>query len=455
MEKITFTMTSDADAATYAEITVVSRETFKMVGNECYANAQVTSTTSESKINAELVTTTKDGENAPTRPFKYRIIFCLAVTVTGVLILAISAVVLIIVALGLKSDIASLQREWSTFQQNISRASENTAASVEHNSEELAELRHNYSLLLSAISFQGRNYAELKLNYSEFLEQFSLLSRNSTLYAAAIRLLISDLECPTLVFSCAGLPSYCPSGYYLTVTVDGSVEGIFCDMTLSCGNITGGWMRVAELNMIDTSQQCPSGLVENNETGIRQCQAEGVGCLSVNYSTSNLGYSSVCGRITAYQVGSTNAFRNYFENQDTTTVDSAYVDGVSLTHGRDPREHIWTFAAALDRNDNLTAGRSSHCPCQFDINPFDPPPFVGEDYFCDAGNEEFMTGETGLQTDPLWDGTDCLCCVSDNPPWFYKQLPQPTTDDIEMRVCKNEVYDNANIAIAEVEIYVR
>ena len=215
------------------------------------------------------MTTTKDGENAPTRPFKYRIIFCLAVTVTGVLILAISAVVLIVVALGLKSDIASLQREWSTFQQNISRASENTAASVEHNSEELAEL---------------------KLNYSEFLEQFSLLSRNSTLYSAAIQQLKADLECPTFVFSCASIPSYCPSGYYLTVTVDGSVEGIFCDMTLSCGNITGGWMRVAKLNMTDTSQQCPSGLVENNETGIRQCQAEGVGCLSVNYSISNLGY---------------------------------------------------------------------------------------------------------------------------------------------------------------------
>ena len=81
---------------------------------------------------------------------------------------------------------------------------------------------------------------------------------------------------------------------------------------------------------------------------------------------------------------------------------------------------------------------------------------MGEDYFCDAGNEEFMTGETGLQTDPLWDGTDCLCCVSDNPPWFYKQLPQPTTDDIEMRVCKNEnTYDsNENIAIKVVNIYI-
>ena len=114
-------------------------------------------------------------------------------------------------------------------------------------------------------------------------------------------------------------------------------------------------MRVAELNMTDTSQQCPSGLVENNETGIRQCEAEGSGCLSVNYSTSNLGYSSVCGRITAYQVGSTNAFQQYYINQVTTTINSIYVDGVSLTHGN-PREHIWTFAAALDRNDYVMYG---------------------------------------------------------------------------------------------------
>ena len=81
----------------------------------------VTSTTSESEINAELVTTTKDGENAPTWPFKYRIIFLSRSDSYWVLILAISAAVLIFVALGLKSNIASLQREWSTFQQNISR----------------------------------------------------------------------------------------------------------------------------------------------------------------------------------------------------------------------------------------------------------------------------------------------------------------------------------------------
>ena len=75
------------------------------------------------------------------------------------------------------------------------------------------------------------------------------------------------------------------------------------------------------------------------------------------------------------------------------------------------------------------------------------PPFVGEDYFCDAAQD-------GLQTDLLWTsymGSDCLCCG--NRSRFYKQLPQPTTDDIEMRVCKDE--DDENIGLEYVFIYVR
>ena len=40
--------------------------------------------------------------------------------------------------------------------------------------------------------------------------------------------------------------------------------------------------------------------------------------------------------------------------------------------------------------------------------------------------------------DPLWDGQGCgtsTCCTFSNPPWFCKQLPQATTDDIEIRLC--------------------
>ena len=173
--KIASTMTSDDTAA--AEINV-SRETFKMVGNECYANTQATSTRSESEVDAEVETSTKDGEKAPVQPFKYRIIFCLTVTVTGVLILAISAVLLIFVVLGLKSDIASLQQELSTFQQNSSRLSEddrNVVASVNHNTEELMELRQNYSWLMNKIEDNTEFYFDVqRLLAGELSENISV-----------------------------------------------------------------------------------------------------------------------------------------------------------------------------------------------------------------------------------------------------------------------------------------
>ena len=47
-------------------------------------------------------------------------------------------------------------------------------------------------------------------------------------------------------------------------------------------------------------------------------------------------------------------------------------------------------------------------------------------------------------------GSDECCTI----PYFLKTLPQPTTDDIEMRVCRNERRNNEDIAIETVEIYV-
>ena len=320
-----------------------------------------------------------------------------------------------IVAVTVRSDVAALQEQLSIVQQNLSESIVNSRE--EEPEEQLLELRQNVS----------------RLNF-EILE------------------LKTIVNCPPFISSCARLLSSCPSGYYWVRASNGSVVHVYCDMTLSCGGVTGGWMRVAELNMTNTSQQCPSGLMERNETGLRQCRIPGNECFSVYHSTSDVSYSRVCGRITAYQVGSTNAFHN--EALDpSTSVDSNYVDGVSLTHGTSPRHHIWTFAAALGRTGNHSRSHS-YCPCQNTTHTKPPmivPDFVGEDFFCDAGDEVFLVGDEGLQTDPLWDGTDCLCC--DNPPWFYKQLPQPTTDDIEMRVCKDEY--NENIAITQVKIYVQ
>ena len=236
--------------------------------------------------------------------------------------------------------------------------------------------------------------------------------------------------------SCAALPPSSPSGYYWVRASNDSPTHVYC--TMSCGTLTGGWMRVAFLNMTNSSHLCPSCLMERNDSlNIRTCVRNEVsaGCSSVELSTANIQYSNVCGRITAYQVGSPDDFR------PSNDINSAYVDGVSLTHGN-PRQHIWTFAAA-GRMDRICD------PCRTESRPAS----VGSDFFCDTGNPmpSSVTFDTFHSDNPLWNGDECAadneCCPTDNPPYFLKTLSQPTTDDIEVRVCRDEVRDNEDIAL--------
>ena len=87
-----------------------------------------------------------------------------------------------------------------------------------------------------------------------------------------------------------------------------------------------------------------------------------------------------------------------------------------------------------------------------------PPSFVGDYYFCDAGAVTFVF-DTFYGDNPLWDGSGCgstsTCCSFNTPPWFLKELSSPISDDIEMRVCSEEVRVNEDIAMSSVEIYVQ
>ena len=61
--------------------------------------------------------------------------------------------------------------------------------------------------------------------------------------------------------SCAAIPKLLPfqpsSGHYKIRSSNGSAITAYCDMTRSCGDITGGWMKVADLDMTDNTTQCP------------------------------------------------------------------------------------------------------------------------------------------------------------------------------------------------------
>ncbi len=246
-----------------------------------------------------------------------------------------------------------------------------------------------------------------------------------------------------------------PSGDYSIRSSNGFPVRVYCDMTLSCGIITGGWMKVAELDMTDISNQCPSTLTQRIDSNRRTCaiNSSSASCSHVNYSIDAIEYSKVCGKIMAYQFGSTDAFYRLSNR----SIDSNYVDGISLTHGRRPRKHIWTFAGSLDEVGTIPV---SNCPCT-NINQasrsFPPPTFVENDYFCDTASQDRFLNGLFYRDDPLWDGAGCgplnTCCTFNDPPWFYKELTEPTTDDIEMRVCTNDASANEDIAIEKIDIY--
>ena len=142
------------------------------------------------------------------------------------------------------------------------------------------------------------------------------------------------------ITSCADLPPSAPSGNYL---LRNSSLHVYCDMTRTCGGVTGGWMRVWEFDMAITSHQCPKGFDERtaSEAGVRTCVTtfSEAGYSGWALNTRNVEYSEVCGRITAFQFGTPEAFIFSFNR----SIDTVYLDGVSFTHGN-PRQHIWSFA---------------------------------------------------------------------------------------------------------------
>ena len=282
---------------------------------------------------------------------------------------------------------------------------------------------------------------------------------------------IQNRNISLLVRSLTGLASSCSaffamypsslSGHYWIKSSNGSAVRVYCDMTRSCGNITGGWMRVAELDMTDNNIQCPSALRLRTDSNKRTCGI-GIqisGCSSVIFPTNAVRYSKVCGRIKAYQFASPNAFGNSSSPLGSHPLDIGlnYVDGVSLTHGN-PKQHIWTFAAALDE---IGSYPHLNCPCtntSLASNAAHPPAFVGNDYFCDTGSTnrfQFIF----YPNDPLWDGAGCgpqnTCCSFNNPPWFYKELPQSTIDDVEMRICNDQGRANEDTPIEMIQLYVQ
>ena len=240
-----------------------------------------------------------------------------------------------------------------------------------------------------------------------------------------------------------------PSGNYWITSSNETAVQLYCNNIMArrcCGETIGGWTRVAYLNMTDPNQQCPVLWREISTSGVRSCTRTnnaGTSCYSAFYhpNTGGNSYSRVCGRVLGYQYCTTDGFR-----PGDHSIETVYVDGVSITHGS-PRQHVWSFVAGV------------LCPCP---HP-GAPSFVGNDYFCDRGTDVDTRPCGVIQNDllidhPLWDGGGCsptgACCEINDPPWFCTTLPQPTTDDIEVRICADQHLGDEEVTVGQIEIFV-
>ena len=211
-----------------------------------------------------------------------------------------------------------------------------------------------------------------------------------------------------------------------------------------------GWRLVVDLDMTDSSQDCPSPWTETL-TPARSCErsTSAAGCEGVSFAVSGGQYTHVCGRAVGYTSrypASPDAFADHiFTTVISSHIDTPYLDGVSVTYGS-PRQHIWSLAAGHGPVPGYPGFYRCPCDTANRTNAPLPPSFVGDDYFCD-----------GVYNGALWDAANCTtaCCTFNSPPYFIRTLPTPTSDDIEVRICTDESMGNEPISVAELQLLVQ
>ena len=302
--------------------------------------------------------------------------------------------------------------------------------------------------ILEIVNDLNRSIAKIEDNIDDIKEDVNILKdihENTTTKKCPPPLLSLPRSCEEVKSRCPD----CPSDYYIIADNRSIAHHVYCYMEELC-NSTGGWMRVAYLNMTDSNEKCPDGFRPYNENSVRACgrpfSSEG-SCVGITFPSGNIEYSQVCGKVIGYQFGSP-------DGPVGSDINGAYIDGISLTHGS-PRNHIWSFIVGVYENFN-----PSYCPCGTSGSK-SAPSFVGTDYYCESGNpNNYWQDNILYSTDPLWDGKDCgsvegPCCSRSRIPWFYKQLCYYTTDSIEMRLCCDQDTNDEDVPFNLVEIYIK
>ena len=117
---------------------------------------------------------------------------------------------------------------------------------------------------------------------------------------------------------------------------------------------------------------------------------------------------------------------------------------------------MWTYAVGL--GEDKKHPNFGVCPCAADPGVASPS-FVGEHYYCESANTGGWENVYYID-DPLWDGAGCIhpnnnCCTNVGLPWFIREFPIAQHDDIEVRICTDEAYNNEAILIEQLKLYIQ
>ena len=248
------------------------------------------------------------------------------------------------------------------------------------------------------------------------------------------------------------------SGYYHI----NDTQWTYCNMTAitangdfisTCAGVGGGWRRIVNIN-IGAGDDCPGEWRKDTQSGVSFCRVaidDQYTCSSANFSTNGISYQRVCGRAKGYQKGDTAAFYGAHPTFNK-TIDEDYVSGLSITHGSNSRQHIWTFASGRGE----TYDNALNCPCTTTA-ALSPPSYVGSNYYCESASWYSHNFDTYFFNDTLWDGAGCIdnCCDDTTQPWFYRQLNQIIQDDIEARICAAGHFVERSTLIDQLELYIQ